>query len=596
MTSSSAAENLILRDVGVDEEPQPASEPQVKDDEYNLQRGIQMSLKSFQAPIDGVAIHEPASGITQRLLVVEGKGKCIATDEQATQSLLELQKPKKKSEDVSHTMALKERIVELEEGRAGSDTHNTLESRPPSDEDHAGSNPGQSHVALAGPNPKPMHKDFIATIYPKVHESLKHTSKEHVFLENPPSSSRTLSSMKNLDDAFTYGDQFLNDKPTEEEPGKANVETKVKSMVTVPIHQASSSVPLLSTLVIDLTPSKPISSLVQEPIFTGTTATTTTTTTTTTTLLSPPPPQQQSIIGPELATPWKTFDTKEAPSRSSKQKTAAQSEQPADDVSIPDDVRISDAEDTGAAQHPKIKTRPDWSKHVPEEERPKTPKSDWVVPPNDLLETENNWANAIANAYKDPEENKLIRKTRDMGSFIKWNALSISKLKAAYYPDFRLEELVPSLWIESEREYDISAAYGISHWWFKRKEFNITRHIVPSNRRAVRSHLKILNVVSLKTFSRYGYTYLKEIILRIADYKEYKISEAGFKNLHPNDFEDLYLLHLQGNLNHLSGVDKVHLFNAVKLWIRNIVIRKRVEDLQLRIECYQTKLNLTQPS
>ncbi|GKE53052.1 hypothetical protein Tco_1488208, partial [Tanacetum coccineum] len=80
-----------------------------------------------------------------------------------------------------------------------------------------------------------------------------------------------------------------------------------------------------------------------------------------------------------------------------------------------------------------------------------------------------------------------------------------------------------------------------------------------------------------------------------ADYKEYKISEADLKNLHPNDFEDLYLLHLQGKLNHLSGDDKVHLFNAVNLWIRNIVIRKRVEDLQLRIESYQTKLNLTQP-
>nr|GEU63381.1 retrovirus-related Pol polyprotein from transposon TNT 1-94 [Tanacetum cinerariifolium] len=54
----------------------------------------------------------------------------------------------------------------------------------------------------------------------------------------------------------------------------------------------------------------------------------------------------------------------------------------------------------------------------------------------------------------------------------------------------------------------------------------------------------------------YGYTYLKEIVLRIADYKEYKILESDFKNLHPNDFEDMYLLHLQGKLNHLSGSDK----------------------------------------
>ncbi|GJY16325.1 hypothetical protein Tco_0386747 [Tanacetum coccineum] len=137
-----------------------------------------------------------------------------------------------------------------------------------------------------------------------------------------------------------------------------------------------------------------------------------------------------------------------------------------------------------------------------------------------------------------------------------------SQLKAAYYTDFELKELVPSLWIESERDYDISAAYGISHWWFKRKEFCITKHHAPSDYNAVRSHMRILSVVSLKTFSRYGYTYLKEIVLRRVDYKEYKISEADFKNLHLNDIEDLYLLHLQGKLNHLSRANKVHLFNA----------------------------------
>ncbi|GKC69286.1 hypothetical protein Tco_1115169 [Tanacetum coccineum] len=55
-------------------------------------------------------------------------------------------------------------------------------------------------------------------------------------------------------------------------------------------------------------------------------------------------------------------------------------------------------------------------------------------------------------------------------------ALSISKLKAARYLDFGLEELVPSLWVESERDYDISAAYGITQWWFRRKEFYINKH------------------------------------------------------------------------------------------------------------------------
>ncbi|GKE30572.1 hypothetical protein Tco_1445956 [Tanacetum coccineum] len=130
------------------------------------------------------------------------------------------------------------------------------------EEDQVGPNPGQSHVALAGPNPEPMHDDFIATIYLKVHESLKHTTEEHVHLENPLSSSGTLSSMKNLEDNFTFGDQFINDKPAKEDPGKTNMETEVESMVTVPIQQVSSSAPPLSTPVIDLTSPKPVSSTV----------------------------------------------------------------------------------------------------------------------------------------------------------------------------------------------------------------------------------------------------------------------------------------------------------------------------------------------
>nr|GEV00266.1 reverse transcriptase domain-containing protein [Tanacetum cinerariifolium] len=48
-----------------------------------------------------------------------------------------------------------------------------------------------------------------------------------------------------------------------------------------------------------------------------------------------------------------------------------------------------------------------------------------------------------------------------------------------------------------------------------------------------------------------------------------------------------------GKLSHLPRTDKV--YNAINLWIRNIVIRQHVGDLQLRNESYQTKLNLTEP-
>ncbi|GJY97614.1 hypothetical protein Tco_0514524 [Tanacetum coccineum] len=241
-----------------------------------------------QAHVGGVAICEQVEEATRQLPVVEGKGKAIATDEQAAQSLLALRMPKRRNaetgadtdittstvnievlyaedvqgEEISHTVVLEEKIGELDEGQAGSDPGKTPESRPPPehkymDEDQAGPNPRQSHEALAGLHPELMHDDFIATIYPKVHEILKHTTEEHVYMENPLSSSGTLSSMKNLDDAFTFDDQFLNDKPTEEEPGKTTIETKAESMVIVPIHQASTSVTPLSTTIIDLSPPKP---------------------------------------------------------------------------------------------------------------------------------------------------------------------------------------------------------------------------------------------------------------------------------------------------------------------------------------------------
>ncbi|GJW68496.1 hypothetical protein Tco_0122920 [Tanacetum coccineum] len=153
--------------------------------------------------------------------------------------------------DVSNMMALEERIVELDEGQVGLD----LVKHPSLD----------------------LHQNVFSwkktrldqTLY-KVHEILKHTTEEHVLIENSPSSTGTLSSMKNHDDAFTFGDQFINDKSTEEDPGKVYVETKVESMVTFPIHEASSLSPPLSTPVIDLSPPKPISSPVQEPVITAT--------------------------------------------------------------------------------------------------------------------------------------------------------------------------------------------------------------------------------------------------------------------------------------------------------------------------------------
>ncbi|GJR45773.1 hypothetical protein Tco_1313876 [Tanacetum coccineum] len=151
------------------------------------------------------------------------------------------------------------------------------------------------------------------------------------------------------------------------------------------------------------------------------------------------------------------------------------------------------------------------------------------------------------------------------------------------------------MWIEEECKYDIAAMYGISHWWFQRQRFYIDRHTSEGDRRAVRTHMRILSVVRIEVFSLYGYDYMKTIVLRRVDLNEYIVAERDFKYMYPSYFEDLYLLNLQGHLNHLPPQDKKILSTAVNLWIRNLVIRQRVEDFQLGIESYQTQLNLTKP-
>ncbi|GJR09062.1 hypothetical protein Tco_0791714 [Tanacetum coccineum] len=289
----------------------------------------------------------------------------------------------------------------------------------------------------------------------------------------------------------------------------------------------------------------------------------------------------------------------------------------------------STTKESSKGKDPKVGSKT--GKSAPANDPVKEP-TDKVIPPIDLPEVENNWANAFTKAHQDPDENKLHNKIDDIGSFIKWycrrigkeelskadlkgpsfmmvkgfhennvslqfqmeechklltnqidlvnpeghrivpdisnplplggppgqvtiqpqfffnkdleylltgdkernRALSISKLKAALYPDFGLEELVPSLWIESEREYDISAAYGITHWWFSRKQFYINKHSEPSDRDAVRSHMRILSVISIKTYERYGYNYLREIVLRKLDH----LPKHDKVNLHNADASD----------------------------------------------------------
>ncbi|GJR80830.1 hypothetical protein Tco_0151615 [Tanacetum coccineum] len=130
--------------------------------------------------------------------------------------------------------------------------------------------------------------------------------------------------------------------------------------------------------------------------------------------------------GPSLIT-----DTREAGVDSSMHRSdpeSEHSEQSTDDISKQDEGNDSDMEDTDNAHIPKVSTTT-WFKPIPESERPATPEPEWTIPPNDFPEPEHNWANAYASTFKVPEENKLQRKTYDIGSFIKWFCRRTGKKK-----------------------------------------------------------------------------------------------------------------------------------------------------------------------
>ncbi|GJW31074.1 retrovirus-related pol polyprotein from transposon TNT 1-94 [Tanacetum coccineum] len=746
-------------------------------------KAVEESLKdvhaAHQGPLPPVVIKEPESGKFQPLLEVQGKGKEKVNEEPAAQVLLNLQNPKKKSpadqyifqrrssaptEPSGHDessslyaeLGLTDSETKSDKEVPGIDAGDQAEgqARPNpgiQDEGQAGSNPDDaavsqpqpSHVVHAGPNLE--HMD--------VEENLKLPTEDQVRLEEPANSFGTLSSLQNLDKEFSFTNQFLEEKSQEDEHEKTNTESEVQSMVTVPIHHDTSSVPLMTTLVIYLTVSQPVSTKLEQHMANmlqdnlaleerldkhGSR------------LENLDIPHQVSKAVDEIVTDailhhriWETKsyeaheDHKKLYEALEKSMDRDHSDQLLTDLakaqikkkrrhespkipprspphqSPPPPPPAGPSRTSGAsgafgssqlppppppsstnqsdqnAYIPKVNLKQDWWKPLSEEDRPATPEPAWSIPSSDLPVPMNNWASALASTYAPPPENSLLAQTGDMAIFMDWfckkqgiteltqkdlegpafeivkvfhpnvihlqyqmeechklltdkvddaiirynvskplplggqpgqvtiqadfffnkdleylrygskggrPALSISKMKAACYPDVGLEQMVPDqMWIEEECKYDIAAMYGISHWWFQRQRFYIDRHTSEGDRRAVRTHMRILSVVRIEVFSLYGYDYMKTIVLRRADLNEYIIAERDFKYLYPSDFEDLYLLNLQGHLNHLPPQDKKILSTAVNLWIRNLVIRQRVEDFQLGIESYQTQLNLTKP-
>ncbi|GJZ86560.1 hypothetical protein Tco_0658170 [Tanacetum coccineum] len=294
----------------------PADEPRFEDEEAEImQKVMEESLKDAypapRGPLPPMVIREPEPGKFQPL------PKTPKKKNPAEQFIFQRRTPATaEPSGLDETSSL---YAEL--GLTVSETDSDEEVSPKTnaeaqEEVQGGTNPGDagvsqtpsSHVVHAGPNldhmdlgiaeassqpnAKQMDEEFTATAYLKVHENLKLPTEGDVRLEEPASSAATLSSLQNLDKEISFTNQFLAEKSQPDELEKTNNEMELQSMVTVPIHQDTSSVPLMTMPVIDLTVSQLASTTIQASIPTSTATITATTTTT----FPPPPPQPQQGV------------------------------------------------------------------------------------------------------------------------------------------------------------------------------------------------------------------------------------------------------------------------------------------------------------
>nr|GEU34198.1 hypothetical protein [Tanacetum cinerariifolium] len=92
--------------------------------------------------------------------------------------------------------------------------------------------------------------------------------------------------------------------------------------------------------------------------------------------------------------------------------------------------------------------------------------------------------------------------------------------------------------------------------------------------------MKILSIIRLSIDKQLGYGYLKEIVVRRADQKEYVFKEADFPKLHLNDIENMYLMYAQNKFHHLTKDEQTDSATALHFFIQRIILKKRLGDFQ----------------
>nr|GEV60995.1 hypothetical protein [Tanacetum cinerariifolium] len=113
--------------------------------------------------------------------------------------------------------------------------------------------------------------------------------------------------------------------------------------------------------------------------------------------------------------------------------------------------------------------------------------------------------------------------------------------------------------------------------------------------RDVYSKRRIIVVTELQIVEWHDYKHLDWITVRRDDDKLYKFKEGNFKRLHIQYIKDMLLLLVQRKVTNLTVEERFAFNVSLRMFTRSIVIQRHIEDLQLGVESYQKKLNLTKP-
>ncbi|GJS87934.1 hypothetical protein Tco_0770570 [Tanacetum coccineum] len=184
----------------------------------------------------------------------------------------------------------------------------------------------------------------------------------------------------------------------------------------------------------------------------------------------------------------------------------------------------------------------------------------------------------VVNVEEQPQDDVALKQDNSiwfkLGNKERKYASSLTKTKAARYELVGIEEIIPRLWSSVKEAYDKNVELGTHYWGPKLQLFYRSRNNATS-RHEVFSRLKILSVIRISVDKQFG--------------------ETDFSRLHPNEIKDMFLLYVQHKIHNLTDDDIVDLMIALRMFTRSIVIKRRVEDVQLRVESYLKKLNITMP-